>query len=166
MATFPTITRHLQNEDGSDTPGTSILTLFPQFLDALEDFVDYETWLDEAYSWNPAFHDNLRLSEAAQEQMLHCQEIILALRPNSPVEKPIKLAVFGIKLAMLNEDDDRRVRFRDIFRRRRENLRVKGGSVTDIQANRLLTRALPLFERFLELDMFDPVEALAPPTSG
>ena len=161
MATFPLITQLLAKEDASDDQNPRILTLFPQFFAALTEFLDYEQDLSRTESWDPAFVGWQRASDEAQGQMLELQDQILGLTPRAPVEKPLKLLTFGIRLAMLDENGEHRERFRDLVRRRGSDLLVPEVCDTDREVNFLLKRTLILFDQLLDLYTDEPVEASA-----
>ncbi|OOY12011.1 hypothetical protein BMG00_13145 [Thioclava marina] len=158
MATFPLITQLLAKEDATDDQEPRILTLFPQFFEALAEFLDYEQDLSRTQSWDPAFAGWQRASDEAQVQMLQLQDQILELTPRVQVEKPLKLIAFGVRLAMLDEDGEHRERFRDLVRRRGSDLLIPEVCDTDREVNVLLKRALILFDQLLDVFSFDALE--------
>ncbi|MBD3803454.1 MAG: hypothetical protein IE919_09455 [Thioclava sp.] len=161
MATYPLITQLLAKEDATDDQEPRILTLFPQFFEALAEFLDYEHDLSCTESLDPAFAGWQKASDAAQEKMLELQDQILELTPRAPAEKPLKLLTFGIRLAILDEDGEHRERFRDLVRRRGSDLLVPETCDTDREVNFLLKRMLILFDQLLDLYTDEPVEASA-----
>ncbi|KEP67957.1 hypothetical protein DL1_16940 [Thioclava dalianensis] len=161
MANYPLITQLLAKEDATDDQNPRILTLFPQFFEALTVFLDYEHDLSRTESWDPAFAAWQRASDEAQGTMLELQDQILELTPCTPTEKPLKLLTFGIRLAMLDEDGEHRERFRDIVRRRGSDLLIPEVCDTDREVNVLLKRTLILFDQLLDLYTDEPVEASA-----
>lgn len=161
MANFPLITQLLAKEDATDDLEPRILTLFPQFFEALAEFLDYEHDLSCTESLDPAFAGWQKASDEAQGTMLELQDQILELTPRAPVEKPLKLIAFGVRLAMLDEDGEHRERFRDLVRRRGSDLLVTETCDTDREVNVLLKRTLILFDQLLDLYTDEPVEASA-----
>lgn len=161
MANYPLITQLLAKEDATDDQEPRILTLFPQFFEALTDFLDYEHDLSRTESWDPAFAAWQRSSDEAQGTMLQLQDQILELTPRVQVEKPLKLLTFGIRLALLDEDGEHRERFRDLVRRRGSDLLVPEVFDTDREVNFLLKRTLILFDQLLDLYTDEPIEASA-----
>lgn len=161
MAIYPLITQLLAKEDATDDQEPRILTLFPQFFEALAEFLDYENDLSCTESLDPAFVGWQKASDAAQEKMLELQDQILELTPRVPVEKPLKLLTFGIRLAMLDEDGEHRERFRDLVRRRGSDLLVNETCDTDREVNVLLKRTLILFDQLLDFYTDEPAEASA-----
>lgn len=161
MANYPLITQLLAKEDATDDQKPRILTLFPQFFEALTEFLDYEHDLSRTASWDPAFVGWQRASDETQGTMLELQDQILELTPHTPLEKPLKLIAFGVRLAMLDEDGEHRERFRDLVRRRGSDLLVPEVCDTDREVNFLLKRMLILFDQLLGLYTYEPVEASA-----
>ncbi|OWX97986.1 hypothetical protein [Thioclava sp. IC9] len=155
MAIISNIIQFIRNEDGSEETTAPILTRFPYFLEALADFLDYEHYLAETQSWEPAFSHWENASAQAQEDMFRLQREMLAEAPRLPVEKPLKLIVFGLSLAMLDESGAQRDRFRDLVRCRGNELLIKEKRPGDRHVNDLLKRTLILFDQFLDLYSVD-----------
>ncbi|WGT51452.1 hypothetical protein [Thioclava nitratireducens] len=158
MAIIANIMRHIRNEGTNDDPAASILTLFPQFLEAFADFLDYESYLSAVQSWDPAFASWQKASDEAQERMLELQNEILAETPSLPAEKPIKLIVYALRIALLDEDGAQRAQFRKLIRNRGHELLVIETCDADRRINALLKRTLILFDQLLDVFSFDAFE--------
>lgn len=158
MAITANIMRHIRNEGANDDPASSIRTLFPQFLEAFADFLDYESYLSATQSFDLAFSHWEEASYEAQRRMLHLQDAILDETPHLPAEKPIKLIVYAIRMALLDEDGAQRAQFRKLIRNRGHELLVTETCDADRRINELLKRTLILFDQLLDVFSFDALE--------